>query len=239
MTDITNTETTETNTEIENDPLAEFAGKTTEELAAEVLKLRKHSTTAIGEKRSLAEKFKDIDPEVYKQLLSDKETREQEAESKKSDLDKLNKTYSDEKGVWEGKEKTYLSTIQELKVNSVLKAAIAENEGNDLFLLPHLKDRVKLGVVDGEFVAQVLDDAGEVEEGKTIADLVAAFRKDERFAGAFKSPIKSGSNAKTSPKTTGGVNPWAKETLNWSEQGRLEAENPVLAAQYKAAAGVK
>lgn len=155
-----------------------------------------------------------------------------------SERDGYKNTYDTEKATWTTREQALLGEITDLRVNTVLQSAIAEAEGNELFLLPHLKGRVKLSEVDGKFVVECLDENGVAIPDKKIADLVKDFRSDERFAAAFKSPIKAGGGATASAKATNlnMENPWAKETRNFTKQAEIEQNNPKLAAELKAAA---
>ncbi|WDU82280.1 hypothetical protein [Caloramator sp. Dgby_cultured_2] len=54
----------------------------------------------------------------------------------------------------------------------------------------------------------------------------------------MQSKIGSGSNPAGGTNSTI-KNPWAKETFNLTEQAKILKENPALAEQLKAAAGVK
>lgn len=51
--------------------------------------------------------------------------------------------------------------------------------------------------------------------------------------------IASGPSLPTSQSTSAGPNPWAKGSFNLTRQGQVLKENPQLAAQLRAAAGVK
>lgn len=71
--------------------------------------------------------------------------------------------------------------------------------------------------------------------GKSPKDAVTTLLKDKPFLAKPAGPAGSGA-----PQFAGHVarNPWAKESLNLTEQARVSRDNPALAAQLKAAAGV-
>ena len=116
--------------------------------------------------------------------------------------------------------------------------ALAEKE-NRLFAIKAIK---AAGLDDGSDKALELVDfviGGSEEEiearVKAFNGLVKKFVKaevDKTFKQHGRDPGQGGGGA-------GDVNPWAKETLNITQQMMLEATNPELAARYKAAAGVK
>lgn len=69
-----------------------------------------------------------------------------------------------------------------------------------------------------------------------ITELVAEIKKDTPYL--LKQESSGGYNPKAG-NTPAGKNPFAKETFNLTEQGRLLRDNPEQAKQLAAAAGVK
>ena len=79
------------------------------------------------------------------------------------------------------------------------------------------------------------DEADIDEKVKAFSALVKSFVKTE-VDKTFKS---NGREPATGSGSSGGVNPYAKESYNLTQQMKLEVENPELAKTLKAAAGVK
>lgn len=114
--------------------------------------------------------------------------------------------------------------------------ALLEKE-NRLYAIKAIK---AAGLDDGgekslELVEFVISDDTEVIDSrvKAFGDLVKKFVKSE-VDRTFK---ENGRNPNGGGKTSTGVNPYAKETFNLTEQMRLEVENPELAKTLKASAG--
>lgn len=114
-----------------------------------------------------------------------------------------------------------------------------QDEKNRWYAMRAIK---KAGLDDGgdnalELVEFVLgaDEAAIDEKVKAFGGLVKKFVKaevDKTFKQHGRDPGQGGGGA-------GGNNPWAKESYNITQQMMLEATNPELAKQLKAAAGIK
>jgi hypothetical protein len=152
-----------------------------------------------------------------------------------------------------GKEiETYKNTNQKLTsrlqasvVEDVAIRALVEEKGSVDLLLPHIKSMVKVEF-DEEYnpVVKVYDRDGQPLVGRdgnyfTVKDLVKYLKTQDVFARAFEGEGRSGGG--TPPRNGAGgtsiKNPWSKEGMNLSEQGRLLKENPALAERLKKEAG--
>ena len=85
-------------------------------------------------------------------------------------------------------------------VDAAATTAINEADGNVKLLIPHVKARVKLTEVDGQYRPSVVGEDGSPRvngEGNplSIKDLVSEMRSDEVYAGAFKGTGQSGSGS--------------------------------------------
>lgn len=136
---------------------------------------------------------------------------------------------------------------KELVENNLIKA-IEQEKGNSLFLLPHMKNKIKTAKNEsGDFFVQVVDEKGNprLKDDATtpfkVEDLVAEFKANPKFVPAFPE-LNAGGGGNANAGGSGGnagINPWKKETKNITAQAVMNKNNPVLATQMKKAAGVK
>lgn len=164
--------------------------------------------------------------------------RKEKAELKKQldDLKKLKLT-EDELKQLELEEKEKIIADREITIAD-RENSIRERE-NRLYAVKAIKEAgldtgsgTSLGLVDivlGEDTAKI--DA-KVKTFKTYVEEIVDKRVEERFKANGSTPAK-GSNLNM------GDNPYSKENFNFTAQMRLETENPDLAAQLRAAAGIK
>lgn len=116
--------------------------------------------------------------------------------------------------------------------------ALADKE-NRLFAVKAIKEA---GLDDGSDTALSLVDfvmgtdeteiKAKVKSFKELFDKAVTAEVNKRFKEAGYTPKKGDT-------LNNGVNPYTKEQFNLTEQMKLESTNPELAAQLKAAAGVK
>ncbi len=119
--------------------------------------------------------------------------------------------------------KKHADELKELRLTNAIKLAVA-GKVHDEDMAAALFDRSKL----------VLTEDGKVAG---LEEQLKAIREAKGFL--FKNP---GSGQGYDPAGGGGgrtVNPFAKDTFNLTEQGRLLRENPAQAREMAAAAGVK
>ena len=105
--------------------------------------------------------------------------------------------------------------------------AIASMGGNVQLLMPHIKSQTRMEMVDGKFVAQVIDENGVPRvsmktgstDGMTINELVGSMRDAETFAPAFAGSGATGSGTASTSAAGSGANGNIK--MSWEE-----AHNP-------------
>lgn len=196
-------------------------------------------------------KVKDVDPEKYKELLAEHERREEEAAQRKGEYDKLlaqvndkHKKVVDDLGAQVERLKGELArTLIEAKAH----AAITEEKGVPLLLMPHIRSRTRMVERDGKFDIEVLLPDGTpmvTDKGPaTIAELVKSFKEDNNFARAFDGvgaggsgagPNKAGQAGGAGGANGGEANPWV--TGNVTQQMHLRVKDPKLAKQLILAA---
>ena len=150
-------------------------------------------------------------------------------------------------------EKKYKALQKQLMTADEIKQAeIAEREQALAAREKELQDRLnreyaqkalrEAGLDDGSENAFALVDFVMGEDEAAIDEKVKSFK--ELFNKAVKTEVdkRFKENGRTPQKGTninGGKNPWTKEQWNITEQMAIEIQNPELAAQLKAAVGVK
>ena len=105
-----------------------------------------------------------------------------------------------------------------------------------------LKQIKKIGLDSGDETAISIVDLVMGDDEETIIENVGTLKKlvDTLVAHEVDKAFKSGGRTPAKGKGGGASqnNPYAKDSYNLTEQMRLEGENPELAAQFKAEAGV-
>jgi hypothetical protein len=125
------------------------------------------------------------------------------------------------------------------------KKAIAEREKaitdkeNRLYAVKAIKEA---GLDDGSDTALSLVDFVMGEDENEINTKVKAFKElfDKAVLAEVNKRFKeNGYTPKQGSNLNGGINPYTKEQFNLTQQMQIEGTNPELAAQLKAAAGIK
>lgn len=138
------------------------------------------------------------------------------------DNETLQQTIKTHEGTIDTLKKDYEAKVKELQINAALQAKLTDTKYPELLVSKFDKSRLVVGA-DGSVSG--------------IDDQLIAIK--EAYKDLF-TPKVTGDDPQNKDKTPpGGKNPWSKDHFNLTEQGRLLRENSALAAQYKAAAGVK
>lgn len=136
-------------------------------------------------------------------------------------------------------------TLKEHLMEAAAKTAIAEAKGKTKPLLPYVMQKLRFEKEDGRYQVVVVDEDGDqrmTKDGKPmdIRALVDELKSDQDFSALFDGTGTSGSSARPSGSKGGnatpGKNPFAKESLNLTEQMRLARENPALANKLQSQA---
>jgi hypothetical protein len=185
--------------------------------------------------------------DAISKLAADKAKAEQEAKdaiAKSGSADELRSHFGTEIEKREKEIQKLKDEKKEAKVKSRVSRAITDAGGNATLLGPHISQRIASEVnAEGEVVITVNKDGkpwlvGTDAKAATLKDLLEDMKKDQAFATAFSATNVNGSGAKNNMTgLTGVINPWAKETFNLTEQGKLMTQNPDLAKTLKTAAG--
>lgn len=201
--------------------------------------LKQKRDQLLGEKRQLEAQLKEVDDLGGVEALKDLPKAKEEI-SKKSDAEKslaeqvkdLQKQLNDQR----------TQNVNE-KLSAKLSKEIRDAKGVPELLEGHVKGRIKHEVDDkGALKVTVLDKNGAplLVDGRdaTLTDLLTEFKAHPTLSRAFEAPALGGSNTKPSLQSTAG-NPFAKATLNITEQGRLLKTDKPRAIQLANEAGVK
>lgn len=162
-----------------------------------------------------------------------------------------------EKENLEGQIKTLNTTIGDLKKNNAdnetLQTTIANLQGElkkqqtaseEIVKTYALKEQLtKQGVLDPDYLiykAGGLEKFNFDKEGKPIGveEAVKPYKEDATMAHLFKQEQQKPPYNPKDGGAGGVTNPFAKDTFNLTEQGRMLKENPAQAKELAAAAGV-
>lgn len=173
------------------------------------------------EARKKAEgKLKDydqVDVSEYQKLKAQAEKLEEEKARAEGDYEKL---LEKEREKWKGmiterddKIQTLTGSLESTLIESAAKSAISAHGGDAELLLPHVTRAAKLIERDGRHTAVVVDDSGEprlAPDAKTAQDymgiesLVAGWKENGKYPGAFAGTGMSGGGGHGSGGGSGG-----------------------------------
>lgn len=204
--------------------------------------MKKEEFIALGISEELAAKaeaasVKELEGYVPKEQLDSSNTEKKQLQddikARDSQLEELRKSSGDNADL-----KKQIEDLQKANKEDAKKHA---DELRELRLTNAIKLAVAGKVHDEDMVAALFDRTKLIlsEEGK-VAGLEEQLKSIKETKGfLFKAP---GSGQGYDPAGGGGggtANPFAKDTFNLTEQGRLLRENPAQARELAAAAGVK
>lgn len=133
------------------------------------------------------------------------------------------------------------ATLREHMLVSEATRHIAAAKGKVKPLLPYVLQQLTFGKLDGKYSVRVIDSDGDDrlnKDGKPmdISALVEELKADNDFSALFEGSGATGSSARSNGSQGGGnvaTNPFAKDSLNLTEQMRLSRENPTLADKMR------
>jgi hypothetical protein len=171
-------------------------------------------------------------------------------EKHQSDIQQLKNSHLSELEQRESTIKGMTDSLHQHILKADLAKAAMDVGANLAILEPHLKQHLKVSQNDnGEYVTRVVDPEGNIRENSnlepmSVAELFGEFKERPEFQGEgiFKQekvPGGSGSSGNKTGGISGVKNPWAKETLNLTEQVMLMDKDPKLADRLRREAGVE
>jgi hypothetical protein len=179
--------------------------------------LKSNRDQVLTEKKALEkqlEKYKNVDPDKYAQLVAQAEQAERDRASKEGDFKALEKQLIDKHTTEIEKRESRITqltrALEQRLIDAEAAGVIAELKGSVKGLLPHVKPHIRVVEVDGEFVAQVVDGKGNPRIGDakgnpmSIKQLVEEMKSDNELARLFEGTGSSGGGASRSSAAGGG-----------------------------------
>lgn len=169
-------------------------------------------------------RFNEVNEEnkTLKQSVADRDKQLETLKKSAGDNEELQKQIKDLQDANKAEAKKHADEMKELKLTNAIKLAVA-GKVHDEDMAAALFDRSKLVLTDDGKVA------GLDEQLKTIRESKGFLFKPDKQHSPY-SPAGGGGG--------GHANPFAKDTFNLTEQGKMLRENPAQARELAAAAGV-
>lgn len=202
------------------------------------------------------QRLKDEEEKRQQQKLKDEQKWEKlEQQLMQSHEDKvktLEETYTkqieDMKGSTQSEKEKLMSALKTNLKDRELTAALAKADGSIAVLTPHISPHIDvIEMDDGNFKAVVIDEKGNPRKDDSgqllsIESLVGEFKERPEFKVCFKPDEKSGGSGSDGNRSTDAndePNPFAKDTLNLTQQALLKKNDPQKFERLKkqAAAG--
>jgi hypothetical protein len=193
-------------------------------------KLESKRDELIAELRA-ARKKGEIDPKDYDRLESElDEVKGQLSDAQKAVKDAAKRAETAEKALTSEQAAT-----QRLLIDNGLTAALTEAGVTNPIML-----KAATALLRGEKIEIAVDGETRVAKigDKLLGDHVKAWAAGDEGKAFASAPNNGGGGAGGSGGGGGKVNPWAKDTFNMTEQGKLYNENPTLAKSLAAEHGV-
>lgn len=155
------------------------------------------------------------------------EAERQAALAKSGDIDALRQSYEAKLTKREKELMDQLSGLQSqvhgLTVGQTAMAVAVElaMDGSSDVLLPHVKQRLSMEIVDGQAVTRVLDKAGK-PSAMTVEELKTEFAANPAFAPIIKASKAAGGGASGGNNSGGGA-PKSKASLTGAQSERVAA----------------
>ena len=159
---------------------------------------------------------------TLKQSVADRDKQLEELKKSSGDNEALQKQIKELQDANKEAAKKHADELKELRLTNAIKLAVA-GKVHDEDMAAALFDRSKLVLTEDGKVAGLEEQLKSIQEAKSFL---------------FK-PTGSGQGYDPAGGSGGTVNPFAKDTFNLTEQGKLFRENPAQAREFAAAAGVK
>jgi hypothetical protein len=199
-----------------------------------------------GEKEKIEEKLRSVEKKAGEHAAK---IAELEGEMKKNDPEARQKYFDNQlasiKGEYETKlkesedkrsfyERSHFDHLRDKAIEEALKEIPVDERYKPGF--------VSLVMARNLFEPQDIGDGTikflDKKTRKELKDVFHVFSTTKEGLGYLRATSSGGGAPGSSGAKPKNVNPWAKDTFNLTEQGRVFKENPALAAQLKAEAGV-
>lgn len=155
--------------------------------------------------------------QLKQQLEKERKANKTDAELKQIEIEEREKTIADREKAMQDRENRLYA------IKAIREAGLDDGSGNSL------------SIVDFVMGEDETDIDGKVTAFKELFNKAVEKAVEAEVSKRFK---ENGYTPKKGDNLNGGVNPFKAETFNLTEQIRILNQNPELAAQLKAAAGV-
>jgi hypothetical protein len=122
------------------------------------------------------------------------------------------KKYEGEKEVLASEVKRHRTALEKHLLDAAATSELAKHSDTPDLLLPHVLKHMRVMEHDGQFVARIVDEAGNVRIGKgqgsapmTLDELMGEMKGNKTFAPAFRGTGASGGGASASQQSSGGA----------------------------------
>jgi hypothetical protein len=164
---------------------------------------RSNAEKAAREAQTTLERFRDVDPDKYRDLLGREKDLTTQSKGWETMRDQLNETHKKELEAREGRITGLVGTLESQMITNVALAEIERAQGSTTLLLPHIRDRAKLVEENGKFHVRLFDEKGNPmidNQGAylTIQAFVTQLKASQDFSGAFKGAGASGGGSQNS-----------------------------------------
>lgn len=182
--------------------------------------------------------------ELLKKVEEDEQKRLETQGEYKEMLRKVNEAHEKEKKALSDQIAKYKAEKERSMIEQAATKAIIAAHGKLKLLLPLVKLSTKVVEENGSEFVRVIDANGLPKvnakgEFMTVAEWVEELKKDADYQSAFEASGNSGGGGAGSNGNGGSFkNPFAKDTLNYTEQARIFSEDPERAKALASAAGV-
>jgi hypothetical protein len=211
---------------------------------ADVRGLIENRDTIKAEKEKMEDKFKNAEKQLGERTAK---VAELEGELKKNDPEARQKYLDNQlaaiKGEYETKlkeeedkrsfyEKSHFDHLRDKAIDDALKEIAVDERYKPAF--------VALLLQRNSFKPVDVNNDGKIKflsDNKELKDIFHAFSITDEGRAYLRATSSGGGAPGSTISRPKNVNPWAKDTINLTEQGRIFKENPSLAAQLKAEAG--
>lgn len=232
----------------------ELAGDVEAKIAEATEGLKSKNQQLLSEVKRFKQKVQgvpeDFDPEEWERIKAERAKAEEDRAKEEGRWEEYKQELVDQHKEREAavaqERDQFRSQLENVLIDNAIIGAISKAKGNAELLQPHVRRHVKLFEDDGKLNARVVDQSGNPRiagaEGDymTIEGLLEEFKKSDTYAPCFEGSRATGSGAGGNGNGSGGAvkNPFARDTLNLTEQARLKRDDPEAAARLqKAAAG--
>lgn len=153
------------------------------------------------------------------QQLKDRDKQLKDLSDKVKDNEDLSKQIKDLQAANKATKEQYEAKLKDLKIDAAIREKLTDTKYPDLLITKF--DRKKITITEDGTVLGVDDQLTAIKE---------------QYKDLFTPDVKGNPPYNKDKSTSGVKNPWSKEHLNLTEQGRILRESPELAKQLMASA---